>query len=110
MALPTVKNLEVYSGDDYALEVTVQDADGAVVDVTAYSFSALVKDEAGNTEATATVEKTDASNGLITVRLTDVQTAGLTGPRLLWDLQQTDGNSRVRTILRGVVNVSSDIS
>lgn len=110
MSAPTKRDITVYAGDDYSLRVTVTDDAGDVVDVTAYSFAAEVRTAAGTTgtaAATATVDKTTPASGLITVRLSDVQTAALmdAGTSFRWDLKSTDGSGLIRTLLYGTVTM-----
>lgn len=107
MAVPKTLNLSIYEGDDFVLVVSIVDEAGAAVDITGFTYEAVVLDSAGAVSATATASVTNAAGGLVKVSLTDVQTDTLSG-RLNWKLTQTDAGSLVRTLLRGYITIVAD--
>jgi len=80
--MPT--NYLKHSGDDVTLNLTFKDANGVVIDITAYTVYFLLKRNRYDTDAGAAVSKTitahtDPTNGLTQIALTNAETVLLKG-------------------------------
>lgn len=121
MAGPAIKDLDVYQGDTFELEVRLRDINadgtlGAYIDLTGSTIAA----QARATKATAVLatfgvtiwDQTDPDlRGGLTLTLTNTQTAALPGDTsVLWDMQRTDSQGRVRTLLAGRVLLTGEVT
>ena len=117
--MSSVVDLTMDRGDDKTWEFTVL-LDGTAVDITGASFRFMAKTRVSDTDGNAVVEATsanakcvitDAANGVMEVRLVPADTSSLTETaRLYYDLQMTESGGEVRTISKGLLEVSADVS
>jgi len=106
-------NLAIYQGDDFYQAVAFTQ-DGAVFDVTGWTFAAQVRagpaDTATAVLATLACTIYDGPGGLIEMRIPHAQTASLTAGKAVWDLQGTDPGGLITTFLAGDVTVTAEIT
>lgn len=103
-----------YRGDTVADKVTVTDANGAVVNITGYTFLLTVNKEAAPTgtsnqlfQVAGTI--TDAPNGKVEFSPTSLQSDQTPG-KYYYDVQMTDAASKIQTILYGRYVIKQDIT
>jgi hypothetical protein len=105
---PLTRNITFTKGDDYEHVLTFDDS----VDRTDYTYRAMVRADAADTgtaEASFTCVLDDESN-TVTMTLTDSDTGALAAGKYTWDVEQTDADSKVTTLLKGTVTVVQDVS
>lgn len=116
---PAQHNITVYRGDTkkISLKLTRHYVDTGVVenvDVTGLTFAAQIRQtQASETpDATFTVQVTNATAGELTLTLPSAQSAVLSQPAMVWDLQSTDAAvpANVQTWLYGNVTVLLDVT
>jgi hypothetical protein len=103
-----------YRGDTAADEFTIVDEDGAAVDITGYSFvltvNTLKNPPDDTTELYAIAgDIVDAPNGVVEFVPTDIQADQNPG-KYYYDVQMTDAQSRIRTVVKGTYKYTQDIS
>lgn len=111
MGSPARRDLEIYRGDDYSHQITFVDANNAPLDVSAYTFTAEIRDRSeggAQVYATFTVDMTQAATGIITLHLAAADTRIKTDVAY-WDLQ-VDTGSAIQTWLAGKVTASGDVT
>jgi hypothetical protein len=107
--MPSRADLRIYQGDDYGAVVTVNG--GTPPDVIAgYSAKAQIREAtADDCDDVAAEIATEVVSPLINLTLPRDVTANLCG-QYVWDLQITDPDGTVTTILAGNVFVTSEVT
>lgn len=101
----------IHRGDTMRLGVTLADDAGAPVDVTGWSWlSQLRTDPDDVTLVAVEVAVVDAPGGRLELSLAPELTAALPTRDFSWDLQATDVEGDVRTVLTGQLRVREDVS
>ena len=103
-------------GDSFDLQYAFKDNTGTAVDLTGSTF--IMKIIAiGDTNKTAIVSFSSGSGltlngsaGTVTLSKTPAQMSALTAGNYLYELQETDSNSKVKTRVRGYFEVIDDIT
>ena len=108
--MPQRANLTLYQGDDWAATVQVQNTDGTPADLTGYTAVAQIRTIPASTAQVVTslglgVELPNTIN----LALSHGQTQQL-GGSYVWDLQCTETDGTISTIMSGVVHVIPEIS
>jgi hypothetical protein len=108
--MPLPATLTIYRGDDLAAAVTVTDAaTGAPADLTGYTAQSQIRASANDAAIAASFVCTIAAN-VITMILTHDQTQAFTRTAYVWDVQVTDPNGWITTLLAGPVEVTFDVT
>ena len=105
-------DLTIIRGDDYRVVVTLASS-GSPFDLTGYTVAAQIRPTYNTNAAltaafTATIDA-DPTTGIITLELDHDATAALT-TNGFWDLEITDDQSWVTTVVGGTVTISPDIT
>lgn len=106
--------LEMHSGNDKVIVVTVLDQDSATIDITGITADFSVSnDRASAPLFTQTVGSgivlSDPSNGELTVTIEDTDSEPLVG-NYYFELTITDVAGRVSTVLHGSLNVLRNVN
>ena len=105
-------------GDDWTLKLVLT-SDGSVLDITGYTFWFTLKEnvddaDPGALQVTATPDistsPTEASQGIIYIRVPRADTNNLAAKTYNYDVQQVDNSGNVQTLLLGKVKVVKDIT
>lgn len=99
----------VTRGDTLRLTVDL-DASSGEVDVTDWLWLCQLRTAGGTLAGPMTVEVVEASKGVLELSLTAAQTAALAVADYDWDLQATDTDANVRTLVSGKLRVRADVS
>jgi hypothetical protein len=95
-------------GTDVAFALTVTDAAGAPVDMSSATVAATVFTKAGASVVSFTSAVSGAGSNVVTLSLTDTQTAALTATGYQWSLLVTRGGDTRAWFAGGVTVVDSD--
>lgn len=103
------RDLDWTRGDDYAHVISFTDGTDPL-DLTDYAFAAQVRSSPASIDAVATFTvDLEELDGTVTISLTRAVTAVMLGS-YWWDLQQTDPDAKVTTVLSGNVKVKADVT
>lgn len=102
-------NLTIDQGTDYSTTITLTDEEDNVVNLTGYTANAqLRKTYSSSNSVTFTTAISDIQ-GLVTLSLTDTQTANITPGRYVYDVLLTV-NSTTTRIVEGIVTVTPRVT
>jgi hypothetical protein len=102
-------NLTIDQGTDYSTTITLTDEEDGVVNLTGYTANAqLRKTYSSSNSVTFTTAVSDIQ-GLVTLSLTDTQTANITPGRYVYDVILTTGSVTTR-IVEGIVTVTPRVT
>lgn len=116
--MATTQDLEFDQGADVAVELHLKDADGNTKDLSNYSVAAKIKksynsDSDDTTDFTAIIS-TPATDGVVTLSLTNSQTDALTARRYVYDVElsyvDSDANTIIERILEGRVFMKPSVT
>lgn len=104
-------DLAIYQGDDYAASVVVTNPDGSNANLAGYVAESQIRAVLGDSSPTpiATIACSISGN-VVSLGLTHTQTAALSGPGYVWDLQLIAPGDWITTILAGQVWVTQEVT
>jgi hypothetical protein len=107
-------NLHLYQGDDYSAQVTVTSSDPSVPPaqiLAGYTAQAQIRQDYADWSSTVIVEiGATVESPNITLSIPHVQTQGLAGNGMRWDLQVTAPDGAITTLIAGMVIVQSEVT
>lgn len=112
--LPANVNIEFIQGDDFALDISIQDDNGNPIDFSNWSNLKLQVRDSQSSGGTQLQEYTgqdisSTNNGRVQVIFEASDTS--TWPEnVVYEVEGKDGNGSKRTIVRGVIRVVREIS
>jgi len=111
-AVPPTLDLNLYAGDDVAMTLTITDDAGNPYDVTGTLLAQVRKGHALEVVATLVAVAVTPTLGVISLSLDGATTEALGegGGRHSWDLQLTDDDGLVTTLVKGTVSTTLDIT
>ena len=114
--MATISNLNIDAAADYQSTVTVSslasDGTETAFDLTNYTASASLRKNyasSSKTDFTCNIDS-PASNGNVTIILTDTQTAALDRGRYVWDMIITSPGGTITRVVEGVVTVNPSVT
>ena len=107
-----LSNLSIDQGADYSAEVVVEDAAGNVANLTGYTVAGQIRKSYSSSTAVdfgATVS--NATNGEITITLSNSVTNGMKAGRYVYDVEITKTSSGEKTrVIEGQVTVTPGVT
>jgi len=103
-------NLIIDQGTDYSTSINLTDADGNVINLSGYTANSQIRKTYSSSNSVAFTTSLDAANGVITLSLTDSQTANLVAGRYVYDVIVNATNSVTSRILEGIVTVTPRVT
>ena len=105
--IPAKKDFTVQRRADFPLRLTFKDSNGSAINLTGYTVTSDVYDEARSTlYGSFTVTYTSRTGGIVDINLTDTVTATFTPNVLKYDVLLTDGSGSKEYYLQGTIFVS----
>lgn len=112
------EEISITQGTDVAIELHLINIDGTTKNLAGYSVAAQVRATVNTSDSDAltfnSIVADPASQGIVTLILTNTQTNLLTRPRYLFDVEisfeDSDGDTIIERVLEGVINVESKIT
>lgn len=111
--MAAVANLRIDQGATFTSDVTVTNSDGDAVDLAGYTATAKMANAHGSSTYTTitTTIASDTTTGVISLSLTDSQTAALDAPsRYVYDVYITKtSDSTVTRVIEGIITVNPKV-
>ena len=111
--MASILNQVIDQGSTYSKSITVYENDGTTIqNLTGYTASSQLRKNYTSTAYTtilATIQ-TPATNGVIVISLTAVQTAALKSGRYVYDLQITAADATVTRVIEGVITIRPEVT
>jgi len=111
--MAAVANLSIDQGATFTSDITVKDINGNVFDLTGYTAVAKMAKGYSSTRTRTTMTTTfatDRTTGVLTISLTDAQTAALDAERYVYDVEIISGTGTVTRVLEGIITVRPEVS
>ena len=106
-----IANLFIDQGTDFSVTVDVTDTDGSVLDLDGYSASAQIRKTYTSSSVSATFGTSiSASNGQVTLTLSDTVTAGLSAGRYVYDLNIESSGGQTTRVVEGQAIVTPGVT
>jgi hypothetical protein len=107
-ARPTLVDLELYQGDDFAVQLTVTNADNTPANLSGALARAQIRSAAPSADVAAAFSGSISAN-VVTLSLAHAASALLSG-NYVWDCHLTYPGGTVATIAAGRVRVSAEVT
>ena len=108
-----ILNQEIDQGSTFSKQITVYETDGSTIqNLTGYTAASQIRKNYTSTAYTtilATIQ-TPATNGVIVMSLTAVQTTALKSGRYVYDLQITAADTTVTRVLEGIITIKPEVT
>ena len=112
------EEFEIGQGTDVTIQLNLVNADGSKKDLTDHSVAATLKkgydDSAGEAVSFTTQTPAPTTDGIVTLTLTNTQTAALRKGRHVYDVElsfvDSDGETIIERILEGRFNVTPSVT
>ena len=108
-----ILNQEIDQGSTFSKQITVYETDGTTIqNLTGYTAASQIRKNYTSTAYTtilATIQ-TPATNGVIVMSLTAVQTAALKSGRYVYDLQITAADTTVTRVIEGIITIKPEVT
>ena len=106
--------IDIFRGDHRTLNLTFTQ-NGAALDITGYTVKFTVKENVSDSYANAKIAKTVTSHtsptaGQTQIDITNADTSPLLEQGYFYDIELTDTGSNILTVIRGIFNVTLDIT
>lgn len=102
-------NLVIDQGTDYSTSVTLTDEEDNPASLAGYTATAQIRKTYSSSNAVSFTTAIAESQGVVTLSLTDTQTASLTPGRYVYDVIITTGSTTSR-IIEGIVTVTPRVT
>jgi hypothetical protein len=102
-------NLIIDQGTDYSTSITLTDDEDNVVDLTGYTADAQMRKTYSSSNSVTFSTTVVEAQGVLTLSLTDTQTANITPGRYVYDVVITTGSTTTR-IVEGIVTVTPRVT
>lgn len=113
MAFPGIYNLNLYSGDTFEFVVVPRNSDGSDFSLTGYTAAMRIASSRGNNPSFSTPVQTSVNTTLNTVTCTilpGVSSQLSAGTTYVYDVEITNGTTKVYTLLTGNISVTEDVT
>jgi hypothetical protein len=111
--MAAIANLRIDQGATFTSDVTVTNSDGDAVDLAGYTAQAKLANAHGSSTTTTitTAIASDTTTGVISLSLTDTQTASLDAPaRYVYDVYITKtADGTVTRVIEGIITVNPKV-
>jgi len=106
-----IANIFIDQGADFSITVDVSDANGNQLNLTGYTAAAQMRKTYESSSISATFTTSiSASDGQVTLSLTDTVTTALSPGRYVYDLVVTDGSSLSTRVVEGQAIVTPGVT
>ena len=111
MSFPATYNLSLYAGDTYEFVVVPRNSDASSFSLVGYTAVMNIATSRGSTTKTSVQAIVDPVLNIVTCTiLPGVSGALLPSTTYVYDVQITNGSTKIYTLLTGSVSVTEDVS
>jgi hypothetical protein len=111
MSFPATYNLSIYAGDTYEFVVVPKNSDGSSFSLVGYTAEMNIATSRGSITKTAVQAVVDSVLNIITCTILPGVSGSLSPTTTyVYDVQVTNGSTKIYTLLTGSVSVTEDIS
>ena len=103
-------NIIIDQGTDYSTSINLTDDNEAVVDLTGYAATGQIRKTYSSTNAVSFGTNIVAANGVVSLSLSDTQTASLPAGRYVYDVFLTSAANIQSRIVEGIVTVTPRVT
>ena len=107
--MATKSNLVIDQGATFSTDLTLTDENGDILNLVGYTANSQIRKWYTSTNYIAFTTAVNTSIGVITLSLTDSQTANLTAGRYVYDVEINDG-STVSRVVEGIITVTPNVT
>ena len=102
-------NLTIDQGTDYSTSITLTDDEDNIISLVGYTASAQLRKTYSSSNSVSFSTEITEAQGVVTLSLTDTQTANITPGRYVYDVILTVGTTTTR-IVEGIVTVTPRVT
>ncbi len=103
-------NLVIDQGTDYSTSISLQNDDGESANLVGYTANAQIRKTYSSSNAHTFTATVDDTSGIITLSLSDTQTANITAGRYVYDVYVSDSSGIVSRIVEGIVTITPRVT
>ena len=107
--MATKANLVIDQGATFSTDLTLTDENGDALILAGYTANSQIRKWYTSTNYIAFTTAVNTNIGVITLSLTDSQTANLTAGRYVYDVEINDG-STVSRVVEGIITVTPNVT
>jgi len=107
--MATKANLVIDQGATFSTDLSLTDENGDALILAGYTANSQIRKWYTSTNYIAFTTSVNTSIGVITLSLTDSQTANLTAGRYVYDVEINDG-STVSRVVEGIITVTPNVT
>ena len=111
--MASILNQVIDQGTTFSKQITVYETDGTTIqNLTGYTVTSQLRKNYTSTAYTAILAtvQTPATNGVIVMSLTAVETAALKSGRYVYDLQIAAADGTVTRVIEGVITIRPEVT
>lgn len=113
MAFPATYSIQLYSGDTYEFVIRPKNSDGTNFSLSGFSSIMTIASSRGSSPAFSTTAQTVVNTTLNTITCTilpGVNNSLTPGTTYVYDVQISNGSTRVYTLLTGNITITEDVT
>tara|TARA_B100001057_G_C22812880_1_gene936168 strand:+ start:618 stop:950 length:333 start_codon:yes stop_codon:yes gene_type:complete len=106
-----IENIFIDQDADFSKTITAKDSTGTVINLSGFSVAAMLrKNHLSSTSVSFTTSIASASDGTITITLTDTQTAALEAGRFVYDVVITSSGGLKTRVVEGQATINPSVT
>lgn len=107
-------DITTFRGDTLALNLVLTDSDGAVIDITGYTFFFTVKQNDDDSDSSALIAENQTSHTIATAGTSNITVNAtatvLTAGDYPYDVQMKDASGSITTLIKGDLIIRQDVT
>lgn len=105
-------NIVIDQGADFSTSITVTDAYGSIVDLSGYTGEGQIRKHYTSTTAVdfTVTFSTPRTDGIVTLSLSNLQTANMEAGRYVYDVELTTAGGVVTRLAEGIATVTPQVT
>jgi hypothetical protein len=107
--MATKANLVIDQGTNFSTDLTLTDENGDMLNLVGYTANSQLRKWYTSTNYVAFTTAVNTSVGVITLSLTNAQTANLVAGRYVYDVEISDGTT-ISRVVEGIITVTPNVT